>query len=259
MKYKNILLTGASGELGNAIASSGIFPSLLTPSKEILDITKPVTIKEFLYNNDFDAVIHCAALARVKECEENPIKAIETNIIGTSNLVNVAIEKEEKSGVKIRFIHMSTDGVYHGTKGNYSENDETTPCSTYGWTKLGAECAVNALSNFCIIRTSFFDPENIKFEDAATDAYSSKVPIDYIVKSILTLLNSGFTGTINVGRERRSDYEHYKEFKLNIKKCKLQDIQKKVNFKMYKDSSMDVSLWKKIESAKNEDTKSRRQ
>ena len=247
MKYKNILLTGASGKLGKAIATSGIFPSLLTPLRKTLDITKLNTIKKFLDNNDFGAVIHCAAMARVKECEENPAKAIETNIIGTSNLVNEIINKEKKSKEKIRFIHISTDGVYPGIDGNYSEKDKTMPYNTYGWTKLGAECAVNALSNFCIIRASFFDPENIKFEDAATDAYSSKVPINYVVKAISTLLNSGFTGTINVGRERRSDYEHYKEFKPEIKKCKLVDIKKTINFMMYKDSSMDISLWKKIE------------
>lgn len=257
MKYKNILLTGASGKLGKAIATSYIFPSLLAPSREILDITKPNTIKKFLDNNDFDAVIHCAAMARVKECEENPAKAIETNIIGTGNLVNEVINKEKESREKIRFVHISTDGVYPGIDGNYSEKDKTMPYNTYGWTKLGAECAVNALSNFCIIRTSFFDSRNIKFEDAATDAYTSKVPVNYIVKAILTLLNSGFTGTINVGRERRSDYEHYREFKPEIKKCKLADIEKTISFRMYKDSSMDVSLWKKIESAGNENTKSR--
>ena len=97
MKYKNILLTGALGELGRAISSSKIFPHLLAPSREILDITKPDTIKKFFGNNDFDAIIHCAALARIWECEENPIKAIETNIVGTSNLVNEVLKKEEAS------------------------------------------------------------------------------------------------------------------------------------------------------------------
>lgn len=251
MNYKNILLTGASGELGKAIASSGIFPSILAPSRQTLGITKPGTIAKFFDNNKFDAVIHCAAMARLKECEENPAKAIETNIIGTSNLVNEVINKEKESREKIRFIHISTDGVYPGIDGNYSEKDKTMPYNTYGWTKLGAECAVNALSNFCIIRTSFFDPENIKFEDAASDAYSSKVPINYIVKAILTLLNSGFTGTINVGKERRSDYEHYREFKPEIKKCRLADIKETISFRMYKDASMDISLWRKIESTVN--------
>ncbi len=247
MKYKNVLLTGASGELGKAIVKSSLFPRLLTPSKEILDITRIDMISKFFEKHDFDAVINCAALARRKECEENPIKAIITNIVGTSNLVNEVIRKENNSKKKIRFLQISTDVVYPGTKGNYSENDVIIPYNTYGWTKLGAECAVHALSNFCIIRTSFFDPEKIEFDEAALDAYSSKVPIDYFVKAISILLNHNFVGIINVGRERRSDYKHYKEFKPSIKECKLEDIQKKVPFKLYRDASMDCTLWKKIE------------
>src|SRR3989338_8366098 len=107
MKYKNILLTGASGELGRVISGSKIFSRLLTPSRETLDVTKPNSIKKFFGNNNFDAVIHCAALARIRECEEAPAKAIETNIIGTSNLVNETINKEKKSGKRIRLIHIS--------------------------------------------------------------------------------------------------------------------------------------------------------
>lgn len=247
MKYKNILLTGASGELGKTIVQSNLFSSLLTPSREILDITRPDTIAKFFDNNDFDAVIHCAALARRKECEENPIRAIETNIIGVGNIVNEVVRKENNSKKKIRFIQISTDGVYPGIKGNYSESDETIPYNTYGWTKLGAECTVHALSNFCIIRTSFFDPKKIEFDVAAVDSYSSKIPIGYFVKAISMLLNHNFVGTINVGRGRRSDYEHYKEFKPEIGKCKLEDIRKRIPFNLYRDASMDYSLWKKIE------------
>jgi len=251
MKYKKILLTGGSGSLGHAIIKSGLFSNLLSPSSEILDSTNPIKIKKFFGENDFDAIIHCAALARMSECELNPEKAVLVNTIGTSNLVISTLEKEKKSGKPIRFIFISTDGVYPGTKGNYSEDSETIPYNKYGWTKLGAECAVNTLSNFCIIRTSFFDPENIKFEDAATDAYSSKVPIDYLVKSINTLLNSDFAGTMNIGRGRRPDYQHYKEFKPDIKKCTLKDILKTVPFAMAKDASMNISLWKRMEKEKD--------
>ena len=247
MEYKNILLTGASGKLGEAIINSGYFSSLLSPSADVLDITKPETIQNFFNNNEIDAVIHCAALARMKECEENIIKAVQTNIIGTSNLVTEVIKKENKSKGRIRFIQISTDGVYPGTRGNYTEEDETIPYNKYGWTKLGAECAVSTLPDFCIIRTSFFDPKNVKFNVSASDAYSSKVPINYLAKAIATLLKSDFIGIINVGGERKSDYERYKEFKPSLKQCKFEDILKDAGFPMAKDASMDCSLWKKIE------------
>jgi len=247
MEYKKILLTGASGKLGRAIVSSGYFTSLITPSQEVLDITRPETIAKFFDDNDLGAVIHCAALVRMRECEKDPARAIETNIIGTSNLVREVITQENKSKKKIRFIHISTDGVYGGISGNYSEKDATIPYNKYGWTKLGAECAVNTLTNFCIIRTSFFDHDNMKFDESAVDVYSSRVPINYLANAIGILFKSDFVGTINLGGERKSDYERYREFKPSLKECKLSDILKTVPFAMARDASMDCSLWKKIE------------
>jgi len=247
-KYKNILLTGASGQLGQAILNSGIFPHLLTPAMDVFDITKLDSIEKYFKQHEFDAVVHCAALARVAECEENPIKAIKTNIIGTANLVNALIYKEHKLKADIRFIHISTDGVYPGRRGNYSEKDETIPYNIYGWTKLGAECAVNLLPDFCIIRTSFFDPEKIRFDCSATDLYSSKASIDYLARAIFSMLESGFIGVINIGGRRQSDFERYKKFKPTLKPCKRLDILKNINFKIAKDASLNLKQWKKIES-----------
>jgi len=251
MKKGNILLTGSSGKLGQAIIrASKYFSHLLTPSEDTLDITKPNTIKDFFDTNDIDGVIHCAALARMAECESNPLKAMLVNVVGTCNLVAEVMRKENKSAKKIRFIYISTDGVYPGVRGNYSEKDETIPYNKYGWTKLGGECAVNLLSNYCIIRTSFFDPQDIKFDYSATDSFSSKVDIGYLVKAIAEILEGDFIGTINIGGERKSDYERYRQFKPDLKPCKLQDILKSISFNIARDASMDCSLWKRIEAGK---------
>jgi dTDP-4-dehydrorhamnose reductase len=247
MKIKKILLTGSSGKLGKAIANSGQFPPLLKPSRDMLDITNPKTIREYFSENDFDAVIHCAALARMKECQEDPEKAVQTNLIGTGNLVIEVLKKEKKLQEKIRFLHVSTDGVYPGIKGDYSENDAASPYNKYGWTKLGAECAVKLLSNYCRIRTAFFDPDNIRFNKSATDVFSSKVPINYLVEAIATILNHNFIGTINIGSERKSDYEIYKEFKLSLQPCRFKDVAEEAKIPLAKDSSMNSSIWKKIE------------
>jgi dTDP-4-dehydrorhamnose reductase len=255
MKYKNILLTGGSGKLGQAILNSGHFPPLLAPPRKELDITKPETIEGYFSNHDIDAVIHCAALARLKECEENPVLAIRANIIGTSNLVMEVLKKEEETKKRIRFVHISTDGVYAGDKGNYSEKDPTVPCNKYGWTKLGAECAVNLLPNFCIIRTRFFDPSNIRFDKSAVDAYTSKVTLDYLTRAIAIMLKSSFIGTINIGNVRKSDYEAHKKFKPSLQPCKFEDILKETSFPMAKDASMDCTLWKKIEKEERDDGK----
>ena len=246
MVYKNILLTGSTGHLGSAIKESDKFQNILTPTRKVLDITNSETIEKFFQNNEIDAVIHCAALARMKKCEEDPITALKTNVIGTSNLVKEVIKKEKNTQKQIRFIQISTDGVYQGTRGNYSEDDATLPYNKYGWTKLGAECVVQILSNFCIIRTSFFDPKNIKFNDAATDAYSSRVTIDYLVNAIKKMIERDFIGIINIGDEKKSGYERYKEFKPLIKKCKFEDIQNYAQIPLAKDCSMNCNKWNSL-------------
>lgn len=246
IKYKNILLTGASGRLGQAIVNSGIFPHLYTPGMGEFDITSPVSIEKYFKKHDFDAIIHCAALARMAECESDPVKAIQTNIIGTCNLVNAVIKKENRSKTAIRFVHISSDGVYPGVGGRYSEKSETIPYNKYGWTKLGAESAVNLLSDFCIIRTSFFDPKNIKFDCSATDSYSSKVEIGYLARAIPAVVENGFVGTVNIGGRRRSDYKLYRKFNASLKPCKREDVLKDINFNLAKDSSLDSGRWRKL-------------
>ena len=241
-----ILLTGASGTLGTHIVESKLFSNLLTPSSDQLDVSNSESVRNFFQNNKIESIIHCAAIARISECEENPEKAIKTNIKGTCNLVNEVLRQERENSEEVRFIFISTDGVYEGTKGGYSEKDFTMPYSRYGWTKLGAECSVNVLSNYCIIRTSFFDPEKINFYESPEDIYTSKIPIQELVNSIRFLLRSDFAGTINIGGKRKSYYELYKKYIPNLKPCKYESLKNNPSIKLPKDSSMDISLWEKI-------------
>ncbi len=248
-KYKKILLTGASGQLGQEILKAGASFHFLTPEMDVFDLTKPLLLENYFKQHEFDAVIHCAALARMSECQKDPSGAINANIVGTSNLVNALLDKENELKSKIRLIHISTDGVYPGIKGNYKEEDGAVPYNNYGWTKLGAECAVHLLSDFCIIRTSFFNPKNIRFDSSATDLYSSKVSINYLAKAILAMLDDGFIGVINIGGKRESDYRRYKKFKSLLKPCKGADIAKEINFRIAKDASLNSRKWGKLKKS----------
>ncbi len=243
---KNILLTGSNGKLGSAIIGSKLYNNLLNPSKDVLDITKPRSIDNYLYENDIDFVIHSAALARMSLCQEKPQEAIKTNIIGTSNLVRSIMKFEEEEKKIIRFIHISTDGVYICETGNYSEQGVTIPYNNYGWSKLGAECAVRLLTNYIIIRTRFFNPDNIPFENSATDIYTSSITLNKLVESIYFIMNTTFIGTINIGDVKKSEYNRYKKYKPSLKPCKRTDIAKKLNFEIGKDASMNCELWDKL-------------
>ncbi len=245
-KYKKIFLTGGAGALGSHLLRNMKELEVFAPDIETLNIYDRGAVNSFFTENDFDAIIHCAAMARLSECDTNPLGAIESNIIGTANLVMEAMKKEKQVGKNIRFIHISTDGVYPGIKGKYSEEDATIPYTKYGWTKLGAETSVRLLPDFCIIRTRFFDPKNISFSESATDIFTSKIPISELVDSILYLLQSRFIGVINIGGKRISDFEMNRLYKPDIKPCLAADILKDVSFKLHKDIAMDVSLWEKI-------------
>ncbi|OGQ17629.1 MAG: hypothetical protein A3B70_02445 [Deltaproteobacteria bacterium RIFCSPHIGHO2_02_FULL_40_11] len=244
---KKILLTGATGNLGVAL---GTFLKkkyfVHQPLRKTLDITNQRQVNAWVQSHSFDSVVHTAALARMKTCEENPSLAIETNVIGTANLVYAILQKEKETQKEIRFIHISTDGVYDGQKGNFSERCETLPYNVYGWSKLGSECAVRALKNHCIIRGSFFDPQNLIFPTAATDVFSSRIPLDEFVKAIEFLIENTVCGVLNVGGERKSDYERYLMYKKEIRPCTQEDILKDSGVPMAKDASLNCSKWQKL-------------
>lgn len=242
MKYKNILLTGGSGRLGSYILNSGKLENVLAPSHEDLDICNPGLVERFFQANEVDSVIHCAALARLSECEKDPIRAAETNIFGTLNLVKGVLRAEERSRRDIRFLYISTDGVYDGERGNYSEEDPTIPYDKYGWTKLGGECAVRLHPNHCIVRTSFYDLSKIDFESSPVDVFTSKFPVTDLVEAVAYLLETDFRGVVNVGGDRKSYFDLYRESNPLLKSCSSEEMP----IKLPADSSMNIALWKKI-------------
>ena len=252
MKNK-ILLIGGKGNLGSAILNSKIFKNLDSPKKNKLNLLNKSTIKNFL-KKKYNLIINCAAAARMKECEKNPNKAIKINVIGTLNLVREIINYAINFRKKIRLIHISTDGVYPSINGNYSENGPLKPYNVYGWTKLCSESIVKKLKNYVVIRTKFFDKTNIRFNTAATDIYTSMIEIQNLVKEIKNISSKNFIGIINIGAKKKSDFENYKKYKPNIKPCKRKDILKNLNFKIAKDSSMNLSLLKKIKRRNGQST-----
>ena len=107
----NILLLGGSGNLGSKITKSKIFSNLKHPSKKKLNILSKNKIEKYLIKNDIDLILHCAAFARLKECELNKKIAEKVNVIGTQNIVKsiLKVKKIKKKDVKLVFI--SSDAI----------------------------------------------------------------------------------------------------------------------------------------------------
>lgn len=98
-----------------------------------------------------DLIIHCAAFTSVDGCEKDPDAAYQLNVSGTENIVKAA----EKSGSFL--IHISTDLVFDGVKGDYCEKDMPHPINIYGKTKLAAEEIVKKSGvDSCIVRTNIY-------------------------------------------------------------------------------------------------------
>ena len=128
---KNILITGANGQLGTELGA--LLPDAIKTDRDDLDITNADAVNRFVDKNKIDSIINCAAYTAVDRAEDDIQMAEKINAIGPRNLA--------ASGAKI--IHISTDYVFDGTAHRpYSALDLPNPVSVYGKTKLSGEFAV---------------------------------------------------------------------------------------------------------------------
>jgi len=134
---KNILLTGANGMLGTHISKIDLYNYKITSfskknGKNNLDITDSAKVKEVLEFIKPNFIVNCAAFTNVDKSEIDKKLTHRVNVHGLNNLIKY-------SSPKTKIIHISSDYVFDGTKGNYLENDITRPINYYGKTKLEAE------------------------------------------------------------------------------------------------------------------------
>ena len=89
--------------------------------------------------------------------------------------------------------------------------------------------------------------EKIQYKKSAVDLFTSNIEVKDLVKKIKMISLKNYTGTINVGLKRHSDYAAYKPYKKDLKVCKRKDIIKNLKVNLAKDTSMNLNLLKKIE------------
>ncbi len=110
------------------------------------DITKPELIRSLFDRYRFDGVIHLAAESHVDRSITNPLAFVETNVLGTVNLLNAAREAWKDAPQGKRFYHISTDEVYGslGDTGFFTEETPYDPRSPYSASKASSDHFVRA-------------------------------------------------------------------------------------------------------------------
>ena len=163
-------------------------------------------------------VIHTAGLVNVDYCEKHEDEAWSLNVYGTEN-ITLATEK-----INAKLIYISTDSIFDGKKGMYTEKDIPNPHTAYAKTKLaGEEIVKRRLSNSIIARTVFYGWSLHSKKSLAewiittlkekkrlklwADAFFTPILVNNLAEVLLTMYRQDLNGTYHVGgSERCSKY-----------------------------------------------------
>jgi dTDP-4-dehydrorhamnose reductase len=222
-----LLLTGASGQLGvyllrewrrrgdPVMAWSGsqrgdLFGCTLRP----VDLTDIDAVTLAFREARPDVVIHAAALAGVADCHRQPERAMQINTRGSDLLAELA------DRARARFVHVSTDMVFDGERGNYREEDSVAPLSVYGRTKAEAERAVLSRPRALAVRLSllfgpsigarrtFFDEQAVALREGRPlalfhDEWRTPLSLLSATRGLLDLAASDAVGLLHMGGPQR--------------------------------------------------------
>lgn len=228
---EKLVVTGASGLLGSKLVemakkSYEVIPThsgvpLFTNSIR-MDVTDFNQVSEVFNRTRPDFVVHAAAMTNVDRCETDKESAWKINVQGTENVAKTCVKYAAK------LVYVSTDYVFDGEKGLYSEEDATAPVNYYGFTKLEGENKVKQhCEDYVIARTSVlygWHEQKANFATWVINSLRNNVPItvvddhfnsptlaDNLAEIILEMLRKNLAGTYHTaGDERISRYDFAK-------------------------------------------------
>lgn len=159
-----VLLTGANGLLGQAVISifsresdfdviaTSVEPELYVEAGnyryEQLDVTVKENVKKAVKKHNPDVIVNCAAFTDVDKCETERELCWKLNVDAVKNLIISSRISDSK------VIHISTDYIFDGKNGPYTEDSTPNPVSFYGRSKFASENALTTSGiDYVILRT----------------------------------------------------------------------------------------------------------
>ena len=208
-----ITITGGAGQL--ALCLKPYFPYADYPTKRELNVADAASCKAYFSTHSAALVIHLAA----ETAHDAPAESyIMNNVVGTANITLWS------KRIGARLVYTSTDYVYPGIEGSYSETDGVRPIGVYATSKYAGECAVALHPNALTIRGSWYS--RLDWPSAALDAFSSRQPVEQAAGQVATLACSLATGVVNIGGPRRSLFEVIAtEFNPRVAPCARRDLR----------------------------------
>jgi dTDP-4-dehydrorhamnose reductase len=214
-------VTGANGLIGNYLVQTA---PRFAPHWRVRGLTRNqfdlldfAAVRREFQRDKPQLVIHCAAVSTLAGAQANPALTRQVNVEATRLLAELAAE--------IQFIFFSTDLVFDGHKGNYTETDAANPIHAYGETKRAAEEIVLKNLRYLIVRTSLnagvSHTGNRSFNEQLrlalqtgqrmklfTDEFRCPIPAVETARAIWDLADKGCAGLFHVaGAERLSRWQ----------------------------------------------------
>ena len=226
-----LLITGASGLLGLNLALEAASAhevvavdrgKLVNPPFQVVKgfLLAPGAVDSILDAVRPDWLIHCAALADLEACEDDPSLARRLNADLPGQIASACVQRG------ISLVHISTDAVFDGQKdGAYTENDAPKPLGVYAQTKLDGERAVLDVNPGAIVaRVNFYgwsptgkrslaefffhNLTNNKSMSGFTDVVFCPMLVNHLTQILLTMLQKGLSGLYHVvGDQAMSKYQ----------------------------------------------------
>ncbi len=217
-----LLVTGASGLLGANFVLSALRSGMelvaqyhshpvhfAETTARTVDLSDSASARALVQAVDPEWIVHCAAATDVDWCEEHPAEALRINAEAAGTLAAAARD------VGARCLFISTDAVFGGERGSYSEADPPAPVNVYGASKRAGEEAVRAaLPSALIVRTNLYGWNALPKQSLAEwvldrleageevpgfgDVTFSPILVDDLCDLLLAMISKSMEGTYHV-------------------------------------------------------------